>query len=71
MACILFVTPYPVSRIRIRSYGFVSQLAKQHDVTVVALCSGEQDLTDMWALQETGVKIIPFRRSGGSSMVVA
>jgi polysaccharide biosynthesis protein PslH len=58
MARILFVTPYPISRIRIRSYGFVSQLVRQHDVTVIALCSGEQDLADMWALKKTGTKII-------------
>ncbi len=58
MARILFVTPYPISRIRIRSYGFVSQLAKEHTVTVLALCAGERDMADMWALQRKGITII-------------
>lgn len=54
---ILFVAPYPVSRIRTRAYGFVSQLAKLHDVTVCALCSGERDFVDMQDLQREGVAI--------------
>lgn len=56
---ILFVTPYPISRIRIRSYGFVSQLARQHDLTVLALCTGEKAYADMQALQREGIHIIP------------
>jgi glycosyltransferase involved in cell wall biosynthesis len=52
---VLFVTPYPVSRIRIRSYGFVSQLARQHDVTVLALGVGERDQADMLELQRQGI----------------
>ena len=58
MSRILFITPYPISRIRIRSFGFVSQLAKQHTVTVLALCTGEKDMADMWSLQDAGVTII-------------
>ena len=54
---ILFVTPYPISRIRIRSYGFVSQLARKHAVTVLALCSGERDMGDMWELKSKGITI--------------
>ncbi len=54
---ILFVTPYPVSHIRVRSYGFVTQLAKQHDVIVLTLCSGERDAADMWELQRDGLTI--------------
>lgn len=54
---ILFITPYPVSRIRIRSYGFVSQLAREHDVTVLALCTGERDMADMRDLQREDVTI--------------
>src|SRR5690348_10967950 len=52
---VLFVTPYPVSRIRIRSYGFVSQLARQHEVTVLALGAGERDQADMLELQRQGI----------------
>ncbi len=61
MARILFVTPYPISRIRIRSYGFVSQLAREHTVTVLALCAGEKDMADMGALQREGITIITVK----------
>jgi polysaccharide biosynthesis protein PslH len=54
---ILFVTPYPISRIRVRSYGFVTQLAKQHVVEVLALCAGEKDIADMRSLQREGIAI--------------
>ena len=62
---VLFVTPYPVSRIRTRAYGLVSQLAKLHDVTVCALCSGERDIVDMQNLQREGIAItaVPEKRS--------
>lgn len=54
---VLFVTPYPVSRIRIRSYGFVSQLARQHELRVLALCAGEKDQADMQDLRRQGIAI--------------
>lgn len=57
---VLFVTPYPVSRIRIRSYGFISQLAKQHDITALALCTDEKDRADIQELQNQGIAIIPI-----------
>jgi glycosyltransferase involved in cell wall biosynthesis len=56
---ILFVTPYPISRIRVRSYGFVTQLAKRHDLEVLALCAGEKDMADMESLQREGIAITP------------
>jgi glycosyltransferase involved in cell wall biosynthesis len=54
---VLFVTPYPVSRIRIRSYGFVSQLARQHELSVLALCAGDKDEADMQDLRRQGIAI--------------
>lgn len=54
---VLFVTPYPVSRIRIRSYGFVSQLARKHDVTVCALGMDESAQADMQDLRRQGIMI--------------
>jgi glycosyltransferase involved in cell wall biosynthesis len=51
---ILFVAPYPISRIRIRSYGFVSQLARVHDVTALVLCSTVREAADIQALQNEG-----------------
>lgn len=61
MARILFVTPYPISRIRIRAYGFVSQLAKKHSVTVLALCAGERDIADMLELEQQGIIVFAIR----------
>ncbi len=55
---ILFVTPYPLSRIRIRSYGFVSQLSKMHDVTALMLCSNAREIADAKALQHEGIRVI-------------
>lgn len=62
---VLFVAPYPLSRIRVRSYGFVKQLAKQHDVHVLALCASEQEREDVRTLQREGIVItaIEERRS--------
>ncbi|EFH85746.1 glycosyltransferase [Ktedonobacter racemifer] len=54
---ILFVAPYPLSRIRIRSYGFVSQLAKRHDVTALVLCSNKREVRDVQALRDDGLAI--------------
>jgi glycosyltransferase involved in cell wall biosynthesis len=52
---ILFVTPYPASRIRARSYGFITQLAKHHYVEVLALCANMQELSDVQLLQKEGI----------------
>lgn len=54
---ILFITPYPLSRIRCRSYGFVTKLSKQHEVTVLALCVGQRDVEDVKSLQQQGIAI--------------
>lgn len=55
---ILFVTPYPLSRIRTRSYGFVTHLASKHDVKVLALCANEREMADVRAVQREGIDII-------------
>ncbi len=52
---ILFVTPYPASRIRGRSYGFITQLAKQHFVESIALCANMREMSDVQALQQEGI----------------
>lgn len=51
---ILIVAPYPPSRIRIRLYGFANYLAKQHNVTLLTLCSSESELRDAQAAQKQG-----------------
>jgi polysaccharide biosynthesis protein PslH len=52
---ILFVTPYPASRIRVRAYGFITQLAKMHGVEVLALCANAREMADVHALQRAGI----------------
>lgn len=52
---IMFVSPYPASRIRVRSYGFITQLAKRHSIEVLALCSNMQEMSDVQALQQEGI----------------
>ena len=54
---VLFVAPYPLSRVRVRSYGFMSQLAKHHDVKMLVLCSGKQEEEDVRALQGAGFDV--------------
>lgn len=55
---ILFVTPYPPSRIRVRGYGFLTQLRREHDVTIVAQCASEQELADVAKLREQGFEVV-------------
>ncbi len=54
---ILFVAPYPPSRIRCRSYGFIQQLATVHEVTVLALCSTTCEALDVQLLRHEGIMI--------------
>ncbi len=60
---ILFVTPYPLSRIRVRSYNFATQLMKRHDVTVVSLCSTKREQADVRTLQREGMHVIAVKDS--------
>lgn len=55
---ILFVTPYPPSRIRVRSYGFLTQLQQTHEVTVMTQCTSERERTDVEALRSLGYEVI-------------
>lgn len=55
---ILFVTPHPPSRIRVRSYGFLTQLQREHDVTLVTQCLTEREHTHVEALQNQGYKVV-------------
>jgi sugar transferase (PEP-CTERM/EpsH1 system associated) len=54
---ILFVTPYPPSRIRVRGYGFLTELQREHEVTVLTQCASEQELADAEALRNQGYKV--------------
>ncbi len=58
---VLYVAPYPLSRVRIRGYGFVSQLAKHHDVKVLVLCASKREQEDVRVLQREGIEIIAIQ----------
>ncbi|GCE23427.1 glycosyltransferase [Dictyobacter kobayashii] len=55
---ILFITPYPPSRIRVRAYGFVQQLCREHEVTILTQSSNAQEWRDCLALQQQGFEVI-------------
>lgn len=60
---ILFVTPYPPSRIRVRGYGFLTELQRVHEVTVLTQCASEQELEDAEVLRKQGCKVIVVEES--------
>src|SRR5947207_4553952 len=54
---ILFVSPYRASRIRARSYGFITQLAKQHFVELIALFANTREISDVQALHQEEIVV--------------
>jgi len=60
---ILFVTPYPPSRVRVRGYGFLKELQRKHEVTVLTQCSSEQELSDVEVLRNRGFQVIAVQES--------
>jgi polysaccharide biosynthesis protein PslH len=60
---ILFVSPYPPSRIRVRGYGLLTQLAAKHEVTIVAQCASEQERADAEALRRQGFEVVTVDES--------
>lgn len=53
------MTPYPPSRIRVRSFGFIRHLARAHTVTVLALARGDDvgSADDLAELRAMGVTV--------------
>src|SRR5258708_35860136 len=60
---ILFVTPYPPSRIRVRSYGFLMQLRSEHEAALVTQCASEQEFADAEALRKQGHEVMVVSES--------
>ena len=60
---ILFVTPHPPSRIRVRSYGFLAQLKRAHSVTLVTPCVSQEEWADVAALREQGFEVFTVQES--------
>ncbi|HVB59896.1 MAG TPA: glycosyltransferase [Ktedonobacteraceae bacterium] len=66
---ILFVTPYPPSRIRVRGYGFLAQLRRSHEVTIAAQCASEQEQADVEKLRREGYEVVVVSESKKRSAV--
>lgn len=66
---ILFVTPHPPSRIRVRSYGFLTQLQREHDVTLVTQCLTERERTHVETLRSQGYKVVTVHGSRRLSLL--
>ena len=60
---ILFVTPYPPSRVRVRGYSFLEQLHRHHDVTIVTQCASLAEVADVEKLCEQGYEVVMVKES--------
>lgn len=65
---IVFVTAQPPSRLRPRSFGYVSALAERHNVTVVCLCHTPRDIADVGVLRGMGVAVTPVFEENGVAL---
>jgi polysaccharide biosynthesis protein PslH len=54
---ILFVTPHPPSQIRVRGYGFLKHLQRDHEITIATQCATERELANVENLQAQGLKV--------------
>lgn len=66
---ILFVTPYPPSRIRVRGYEFLTQLQREHEVTVMTQCIAEQEQVDVEALRQQGHEVVVVQEAKRQAML--
>ena len=66
---ILFVSPYPPSRIRCRGYGFIQQLRHKHNVMILTQVGTEQELKDAEFLERQGYEIISVCESRWRSVM--
>jgi glycosyltransferase involved in cell wall biosynthesis len=55
---ILFITPYPPSTYRVRSYGLLRQLHQRHNVTVAVICRSDREVADAQALSNQGYEVV-------------
>jgi polysaccharide biosynthesis protein PslH len=60
---ILFVTPYPPSRIRVRGYGFLTHLRDDHHVTVLTQCASPREQADVETLRSQGYELLVVEES--------
>ncbi len=66
---ILFVAPYPPSRIRSRSYGFIQHLRKGHNVTILSQVTTQQEWNDVEALRKQKYEVVTVTESRERSIL--
>jgi len=64
---ILFATPYPPSRVRVRGYSFLAQLRRHHEVTIVTQCTSLGEVADVERLCEQGYEVVIVQESNVAS----
>src|ERR1700736_457715 len=60
---ILFLRPHPPHRIRVRSYGFLSQLRHEHEVTLLTPWASEREWADVTALRDQDYEVVAIQES--------
>ncbi|WP_149399927.1 glycosyltransferase [Dictyobacter arantiisoli] len=60
---ILFVSPYPPSRIRVRGYGFVQNLRCEHEITILTQVSSRTEWHDIQLLRQQGFEVVAVPES--------
>lgn len=66
---ILFVAPYPPSRIRSRSYGFIQHLQKSHTITILSQVATQQEWNDVETLRKQKYEVIAIAESRERSIL--
>lgn len=66
---VLFVTPHPPSRIRVRSYGFLAQLHHEHEVLIATQCASAQEAEDVESLRRQGFEVVVVQESKRQAML--
>lgn len=60
---VLYITPYVPSRIRVRPYNLIKNIAKRHDVTLVSLIQSEHDRQSFSEMVKTCSSVKGIRMS--------
>lgn len=66
---VLYITPYIPSRIRVRPYNLIKNLAKHHEVTLVALMQSEHDRRALAEMSKVCGSVKPIRMSKMQSVM--
>ncbi len=68
---VLFATPYPPSRVRVRGYGFLAQLQRDHEVIVITQCTSLSEVADVEKLRDQGYEVVMVQESKREAMLMS